>query len=48
MKTYEYIELIKNATLEGSGLTPSQLHRLCNPPEEPFDIKNKDTLLSIK
>ena len=48
MKTYEYIELIKNATLEGSGLTPSQLHRLRNPPEKPFDIQDKDTLLSIK
>lgn len=45
---YEFIELIKNATLEDSGLTERQVHRLRNPPEKPFEIKDKDTLLSIK
>ncbi len=47
-KTYEYIELLKNATLEESGITPRQLDRLKNPPQERFEIKDADTLLSIK
>ncbi|RDX40597.1 hypothetical protein OH76DRAFT_1459464 [Lentinus brumalis] len=46
--TYEYIELLKNATLEESGITPRQLERLKNPPQEAFEIKDADTLLSIK
>ena len=46
--TLDFIDRLQNATLKDSGLTDKQLERLLNPPQQEFEIEDKDTLLSIK
>ena len=43
----EFIELLKNATLEGSGLTEEQVHRLRSPPQTEFTIRDPVVRLSV-
>lgn len=45
--TLEYIDLLKEATLEMSGLAEDEVHRLRNPMEEEFDITDPVIRLSI-
>ncbi|KAL6301922.1 hypothetical protein BKA93DRAFT_861789 [Sparassis latifolia] len=44
----EFIRLLKQASLETSGLDANTIHRLHHPIEAPLDIDNPDLLLSIE
>ncbi|OBZ66066.1 hypothetical protein A0H81_13935 [Grifola frondosa] len=44
----EFIELLKHATLDESGLHADALARLRNPPQQPLQIDDPDILLSLE
>ncbi|CDO71523.1 hypothetical protein BN946_scf184910.g22 [Trametes cinnabarina] len=44
----EFINMLRAATLDASGLEPDMLHRLRNPPQYSLEITDPDTLLSLE